>query len=435
MNARIIQRHGPSGLLLAGIVLSAFNLRTAVTSLTPLLDSLAGSFGFGSAMIGVFGMVPTAAFAACGLLTPAVIRRLDLEATALLAMVLAAAGLLLRALALDTWGLLAASVLALAGMGMGNVVLPPLVQRHFPGRIGMVSTIYITVLQVGTVVPALVTVPLAQALGWRAALALWALVALAAAVVWLRVIRALPVAAGSRADVRRAKTLGRRRPRAAPESLAPVEQVRSGAVVPMAPKVATAALPALSRSPLAWGLTAMFGMTSLISFAMFTWLPMIMTSAGASPAFGGAMLALFAALGLASALTMPALAVRLRNPFPVVLVAALAYAVAFPGLLLAPMAAPVLWVVLLGIGPVTFPLSLTLINLRTRSAEGSARLSGFMHGIGYGVSCLGPLLFGLLHGATGSWGWPFAFLGLCVLVLLAGAWQGCKPRKLEDGGL
>ena len=35
-------------LVLAGIVLAAFNLRTAVTSLTPLLDSLGQTLGFGS---------------------------------------------------------------------------------------------------------------------------------------------------------------------------------------------------------------------------------------------------------------------------------------------------------------------------------------------------------------------------------------------------
>lgn len=430
MKTRSLRRHAPAGLLLAGIVLSAFNLRTAVTSLTPLLDSLAGSFGFGSAMIGVFGMLPTAAFALCGVLTPMLIRRLDLEATALLAMALAAAGMLLRALALETWGLLAGSMVALAGMGIGNVVVPPLVQRHFSDRVGMVSTVYITVLQVGTVLPALVTVPLAAALGWRPALAVWSLLALAAGGVWLRVLLAYrrPSAPAAREQgvLSGVAVTGE-----APVPLA----ADAGPVTATPTPTPTPALAPLRRSSLAWGLTAMFGMTSLISFSMFTWLPMVMTSAGASPAFGGVMLALFAALGLVSALVMPVLAVRLRNPFPVVLVAALAYAVAFPGLLWAPMAAPVLWVILLGIGPVTFPLSLTLINLRTRTAEGSARLSGFMHGFGYAASCLGPLLFGLLHGATGSWALPFAFLGLCVVVLLAGAWQGCKPRMLEDAGL
>src|SRR3546814_1074252 len=40
-------------LVLAGIVLSALNLRTAVTSITPLLDELGRVFGFGGTMAGV----------------------------------------------------------------------------------------------------------------------------------------------------------------------------------------------------------------------------------------------------------------------------------------------------------------------------------------------------------------------------------------------
>src|SRR3546814_1838762 len=145
----------------------------------------------------------------------------------------------------------------------------------------------------------------------------------------------------------------------------------------------------------------MFGMTSLATYSMFTWLPKILTEAGATPAFGGAMVALHAALGLVSALTIPARAARLSTPFPSVLACASCHFGGFAGLLLAPMAAPLLWVPLVGPGPSTFPLGLTLINLRTRTPAGSASLSGFMQGVGYAVACLGPLLFGVLREATG----------------------------------
>lgn len=104
----------------------------------------------------------------------------------------------------------------------------------------------------------------------------------------------------------------------------------------------------------------------------------------------------------------------------------------FLGLLLAPMQHPVLWVSLVGLGPSTFPLALTLINLRTRTPAGSAALSGFSQGVGYTVASLGPLLFGLLRQVTGSWAWPFAMLGGAVVVLLIGGYVACKPRMLED---
>lgn len=398
-------------LVLAGILLSAFNLRTAVTSLTPLLDALSSTFGFGPTIIGVFGMVPTAAFALFGVLTPRIAHRIGLERTALLSMILAAGGLLARAFADNTGDLLVSSAVALAGMGIGNVVLPPLVKRYFPLRIGIVSTAYITVLQVGTVLPALLAVPMAEAAGWQVALGAWSLLAVAAALTWMAVLVQ---------ERRRDSVLARWHDQAvqagdeAPELIEPSRPLR------------------VWRTPLAWGMTFMFGMTSLITYAIFTWLPTLMIGAGASATFAGTMVALFAALGLLSALTMPLAAVRMRNPFPLVAGCVLAYAAAFTGLLLAPMSAPVLWVVLLGLGPTTFPLSLTLINLRTRTAEGSAALSGFMQGVGYTLSCSGPLLFGVLHEISHGWEWPFAFLSLCVLAMAVGAWFACRPRMLED---
>src|SRR5690606_38129733 len=115
-----------------------------------------------------------------GVLTPRVIARLGAERTALLAMAVAASGLLLRASADSTALLLLGSVVALAGMGSGNVVIPPLVKRYFPERIGAVSALYLTALQLGTMTPALAAVPLASAAGWRVSLGIWSLLALAA---------------------------------------------------------------------------------------------------------------------------------------------------------------------------------------------------------------------------------------------------------------
>ncbi|MFT3762926.1 MAG: MFS transporter [Pseudoxanthomonas sp.] len=398
-------------LVLAGILLAAFNLRTAVTSLTPLLDVLGSALDFGPAMMGVLGMAPTAAFALAGVLTPALGHRVGLERTALLAMALAAAGLLARALAGGAGGLLAANALALVGMGIGNVVLPPLVKRYFADRVGAVSTAYITVLQLGTMLPALAAVPLADAAGWRVSLGAWSLLAVAAALPWIGVLH---------------------RERQAGTALA---RLRDAAVRPgdEAPELAAPA-PAgrVWRTSLGWGMALLFGMTSSITYAVFTWLPKLLVEAGASLAFGGAMLALFSALGLVGALIMPLLAVRLRNPFALVLGCSLFYLAAFAGLLWAPMRAPVLWVVLLSVGPSTFPLTLTLINLRTRTPRGATALSGFMQGVGYALSCLGPLLFGWLHSLTHGWQTPFAFLLLCAGLAVTGAWFACRPRRLED---
>lgn len=398
-------------LVLAGIAVSAFTLRTAVTSITPLLGRIGTELGFGSATIGVFGMLPTAAFAAFGLATPAVARRIGLERTALLAMLLAAIGMLTRALAGQTWTLLLLSVVALGGMGIGNVVLPPLVKRYFHDRVGAVSTIYIVLLTLGTMVPALVAVPIADVTSWRISIGSWAIVAAVAALPWALLL------------------LAERRPGGQLTRLHDAAVAAGGEAAELETAPPTGRV---WRSPVAWGLAAMFGMTSLITYSFFTWLPSILVSSGGSAAFGGTMLALFAGMGLIAALVAPGLVVRITDPFPVVLGCAVLFFVGFAGLLYGSTSLTILWVVLTGLGPSTFPMSLTMINLRTRTPAGSSALSGFTQGLGYSVACLGPVLVGLLHQATSEWTAPFAVLALAVVVMVIGGRAACKPRMLED---
>ena len=387
-------------LVVLAIAISALTLRVAVTAFTPLAERIGAEIGYSTAVVGIFGMIPTLMFSIGGLATPVVARRLGLEWTVLVAMAAAGLGMLLRAFVSGTGGLLVFSALALGGMGIGNVVVPPLVKRYFPDRVALMSAVYITMVQLGTVLPALIAVPLADAQGWRVSIGIWALVGFAAALPWIGVLRA-------------------RRGRTAPKTADAADQ-HSKLPVPV------------WRTPLAWGMAGMFGMTSLCTYSMFTWLPVIFTDAGADATFGGTMVALFSLVGLVAALAAPTVAARFTNPFGVVVGCAVCFFVSFAGLLLAPMSAPILWVILAGLGPSSFPMALTLINLRTRTATGSASLSGFTQGMGYAAACAGPLLFGMLHTTTGGWGWPFALLVLAVLVLLAGAWLACKPRILED---
>lgn len=385
-------------LVLLAIVLFALTLRTAVTSLTPLLTQISHDLHFGATIIGVFGMLPTAMFAAAGIVTPFLTSRIGLERTTLVAVAATAIGIGVRSLMGGTAGLLAFSCLALIGMGVGNVVLPPLVKRYFSDNVAVLSTAYLTCVQLGTMVPALTAVPVAEAYGWRVSLAIWAIIPIAAFLPWLGIVLA-----------RRGHD---------------VEDVTGEA-----PSEPTGRI---WRSPLAWGAAAMFGMTSLNTYAMFTWIPTILSDAGGSAALGGNMVALFSGVGFVATLVVPSLCTRMANPFPLVIAFLGCFVVGFLGLLFAPMTLTWVWVIALGLGPTTFPMALTLVNLRTRTGAGSASLSGFMQGVGYLAACAGPLGFGLLHEATHGWTAPFMMLFACLVVLGLGAYQACKPRMLED---
>ncbi|WP_072806741.1 MFS transporter [Rhodococcoides yunnanense] len=408
---RIAASHILRGRLLvfAAVILSALTLRAAVTSISPLFGRIGDDLHFGSTVVGVVGMLPPAMFAVFGLLTPVIAKRIGLERAALAAMALTTAGMAARAFAPTTGSLLALSAVALAGMGIGNVVIPPLVKRYFSDRLAVVSTLYICALQISTMVPPLLAVPVAEAHGWRISIGVWAVVGLAAAVPWLGVVlakrRSDAPHSGDAQDVtgEEGSVLGREEP--------------TGRIW---------------RSSLAWGMVGMFAMTSLITYAMLTWLPTILIDAGIGEAPAGASVAAFGAMGLISSLVAPSLCARVRNPYGLVLAAAVCYLVGFAGLHFSPTGGTVVWVCSIGLGTMTFPMSLTLINLRTRTPAGSSGLSGFTQGLGYVVSATGPLSFGLLHTLSGGWGVPIAFLTGCVAVLLVAGYLCCRPRMLED---
>ena len=385
-----------------GVVLVSLNLRTAVTSLSPLLGVIDAEIGLGTAGMGLLGMIPTLMFAVWGVITPMVLRRVGLELLTVLAMVAAAVGQVIRALAHDPWLMGAGSLVALAGMGIGNVVAPPLVKKYFPRHVAAVSMAYITGLQLGTVVPALVAVPVEEAAGWRVSIGWWAVLAVIAAVPWV-------------VEILRPGT--------------PTDAQRPAAGTPTAPEPTRGVRP--WRSPVGVALALFFGTNSLCTYAFFTWLPAVAESIGMTRAEGGLALAVYSAIGLVAALAVPYIAGRFEDPYAVVVVSVVSYLGAFAGLLWAPDVAPWLWICLLGVGPSTFPLCLTLINLRTRTQAGSAALSGFSQGVGYTAACLGPIVFGVLFDGPGLAS-GLAFLTVVLLLMLIVSRTACRPNMLED---
>jgi len=390
-------------LALVGIVLVAANLRTAVTSLSPIFAEIDGDIGVGSVGLGLLGMLPPLCFALFGVFTPRLVRRLHLEPVLLIALGSIVAGHLMRSLAPDFAVLAIGSALCFAGIGIGNVVLPPLVKKYFPDRVGLVTSLYATVLSVSTFIPPLIAVPVADAAGWQVSLGVWSIVAMLAVLPWITLI------------VRE-----RRDARAAAATDPEIEEVpRAGRVH-------------VHRSPIAWAIAAVFATSSLNAYAMFTWLPTIVGDvAGVTPAQGGLLLSLFSAMGVPASLIVPMLVARLRNVAVLVYVASACFVFGYLGLLLWPATLTWLWVLLAGLGPLLFPLALVLINLRTATHEGAVALSGFVQSVGYTLGALGPLVVSLLHAVTGSWTVPLLLLlATGALCAIAGRITG-RPTTIE----
>jgi CP family cyanate transporter-like MFS transporter len=379
-------------LLVSALALTGLSMRTAVTSVGAVLDDIEAGLHTSSGISGVLTTLPVICFAGLGALTPRLAGRFGAHRVLVASLVAATLGTLARAVSATPWAFLVLSLLALTGGAISNVVLPSLVKAHFPERIGQMTAVYTTALAVGTTAGAGLTVPIGElGGGWRFGIGSWALFDAIAVVPWLWTLRHDgPAGAG---------TL-RIRPRE------------------------------LARSRTAWILTAFFGMQSMQAYITFGWFARFLHEHGISSSTAGWMVALLSALGIPTSVIAPNVPVRHHRLLVNVL--ALCFVGAYIGLGVAPVGGAWVWMVLSGIGNGMFPLALTMIGLRSRSPQTTAALSAFVQAIGYIVAGTGPLLFGVLFGATGSWALPLTLLWVSLGLAWIAGLLACSHRYVDD---
>lgn len=384
-------------LYFVGLILLALSLRHAVTGVSPLLTRISEDVALGAVGTTVLGMLPTIAFGVAGFVAPAFIRRFGPAPVAVGALSLGALGTVARVLGDSSGGFLGFGLLALFGMGVGNVVGPPLVKRYFPDRQATAMSVLTLMTQAGATVPAMLAIPLADAGGWRFSVGSYAVLMLLAALPWLR------------AAVRTGTDTG---------SAEPATGQRFGART-------------LFTNPISLGGAIFYGMAALNTYAMLAWLPTIFQAQGLSEAEAAGMYSIYTFLTLPMALITPILASRLKRPFILGALLPLASAIGYLGIVVAPSAAA-LWAVVAGISGGAFPFAMVMFNRRTRTTEGSAAVTGFSLGIGYAFGTVGPFLGGLLSSLTGGWTAPLLVLTASTAVMIGGALLLTRNRSFED---
>lgn len=375
-------------LLAVAVVLTALNLRPAVTSVAPLLGEMRADLGVSATWAGLLTTVPTLCFAAAGLAAPRFAARIGLGRTISVALALLTVGLLGRIVA-GPHVVIAATLVACAGIALANVLIPVVIKDSFPARVGLMTGIYTAALQSGGALGSAATPGLEDPLGgWRAALAGWAAVSLIALIAWL--------------------PASRRHGRSWAANTTPTSGRRS-----------------LLRNRLAWTVTLFFGCQATMAYIVMGWLPEVFIDNGIDKTQAGLLVGLTSLIGVPIALVIAPLAARSRGQSGWIVGLGVVGLTGALGLMLAPAAQPVLWSVLIGVGMGVFALALAVIALRARTAEDTAQLSGMAQGFGYLIAGAGPFLFGLLHDLTHGWTVPWVmFVGVYLLQIVLGAQAG-----------
>ncbi|WP_208865540.1 CynX/NimT family MFS transporter [Amycolatopsis rubida] len=369
------------------------NLRAAITSLGPVLSFVQADQGLSSVAASVLVSVPLIAFAACSPIAPKVAAKLGLERALGAAVLLLAIGILVRSAPPQVLLWTGTALLGVA-IAILNVLLPALVKRDFPARVGPITGTYTAVQSGVAAIAAGVAVPLAgqQAGGWRLSLGVWAGLALVALGVFL-------------------------------------PQLRRSAAAPALVRTTGAARP--WTNGLAWQVTVFMGLQSLAFYVLVTWLSSIEHAAGLSLVTAGFHQLLFNLSGLVGSLVCSVLIHRLPDQRPIAITGSSLLTVALTGLLVAPGIA-VVWAVFAGLaGGSTLALALSLFGLRTKNYSDAGVLSGMAQSAGYTLAALGPIVIGAVHDAASSW--KPALGVLIVLALVQTVFGGLASRHRTMG--
>jgi CP family cyanate transporter-like MFS transporter len=259
------------------------------------------------------------------------------------------------------------------------------------------------------------TGPLVSVFGWQVALAVWAVLPLLAAAVWI------PLARGAAAKRSRERAATAPHPAGSPGAPGVAETGQEPAAGATRPIVESATLATVLRRPTTWMLTIAFAGQAFSYYGLTAWLPTLLAEEqGMTRDQAGAASSVFQICAVIGAFATPVLINRTGTPLWAFVVNGLLWSTLPLGLLFA----PDLWAVWSASSGIAqgggFVAVFTVVVLRAKTLRENRQLSAIVQTGGYCVAALGPVVVGGLHESTGAWTAPLltVFAAICCLTIL-----------------
>lgn len=375
MSAKLARHfNSKTALLILGIMLIAANLRGPMTSIAPLFDTISNHFQLSGSVVALLTSVPLLILALVSPFCGRLAQRFGLERVLFFAMCIMAAGITLRSTGSLFW-LFAGTALIGVGIAIGNVLLPAIVKREFPGHIAILTASYALIMGIAAAIISSLVVPLSEQLSstWMGALASAGIFTFFAIIVWLPQLSTATSEKGTQ-----------------PQPIRPLTKP-------------------IWRHTLAWQVTLFLACNSSVYYSMVSWLPEILRDSGLDSSDAGKLHGLMQLTSAAAGILQLLILHRLRDQRLLALATTSLSGIALLGLWLAPNFAA-FWSALFGFGNgATFILALAFFGLRTSNVNQAAALSGMAQAVAYLFAAIAPWLMGVLHDATGGWQEVFVF--------------------------
>lgn len=381
-------------MLIVAVMLLAANLRAPVTGVAPMIEIISQAFHLSATQAGLLTTLPLICFAIFAPPAAFLTKRLGVELTIIVALLLITFGIVIRSLGTVEWLFIGTALIGV-GVSIGNVLLPIIVKRDFPMKVALLTSSYVLAMGIASASASAFSIPLAQfqGLGWQGSLAALSVIGVVAIIVWLPQLKY------------------NQKPSSMNTSDSPVTN--------------------LWRHRLAWQVAFYLGCGSFFTYTIIAWLPSILVGHGYSASEAGVVHGVFQIGTALPGLFVIPLVARLSNQcLPAVSICLIA-ACSTVGLIFLPQFAYV-WSMVLGLASgAWFILGLSFISFRTQNTLQATALSGIAQFIGYSLASIGPLLAGFLYGLHHRWMEVLLMiLSICVISACLG-WFAGKERVIE----
>lgn len=292
-----------------------------------------------------------------------------------------ALGSILRVLNLPS--LYLGTILVGATIAVINVLLPSIVAANFPRKIGLYTTLYITVMGITSTLASMVAVPVVSASSWQFFIILVTGLVGLAFVCWLPNMKEYHQ-----------------------EEL-----------------ILTTTSQSLWKNRAAVIFLLFSGLQSLLFYTELTWLPTMAQTAGLEQAQAGFLAGIFSLVSIPVSMMIPGIVSRLKKEQRAIMMIGLSCltVMGLVFILFAP-ASFMIWLIihlLLGVSVSSlFPYMMLSLSLKTSNSQATARLSGMVQTGGYLIAAVGPLVLGYSYSIVASWVPLVISLLLVTLVMM-----------------
>ena len=373
-------------LIILGVIFLSLILRTPITSVGAILGPLKSILDINNTVAGFITTIPLIAFAIFSPMVAKLSNKAGLEKTLLLAVITISIGLALR-FYINTYVFFLTTFIIGVGITVGNVLLPGLVKKYYPEKLGLMTGFYAVVMNVGAAVAAGVSYPIlstnigGEKFSTGLAVNIWLVIAVINVFVY--------TAMSKNSSVSEVKDSH--------------EKVHG-----------------YFKYSKMWTIMLSMGLQSALFYCSVSWFSEIMISKGFTPETAGLLLSISQFAQFPSTFIVPILADKVHNKLIIPVVITIGYLVSLVGMLYTSgnfviMLTFIIIFALAGGG--SFSYVMYLFSVKSRNESEAADISGLAQSGGYLLAAVFPPLLGYIRDIS-DWNKALYVLILTAAVLL-----------------